>query len=166
VAARAARRRRAERRARHRSHRIRTTNLAAKTAELKAQSVKFTTERGPLKLASGVTVNFAYLEGPAGAKVELGPAVNSSRPQYCRGVLSDPALAQCAAPIPSAASRRTIDPAPPYEGASEQLERPQQIRAERFSIARVTPWDRRTAPKAIDVRAPDEDARAPQSQRP
>jgi len=50
---------------------FRTTNLAAKTTELKAQSVKFTTEPQPLKLASGVTVNFAYLEGPAGAKVEL-----------------------------------------------------------------------------------------------
>ena len=50
---------------------FRTTNLAAKTAELKAQSVKFTTAPVPLKLASGVTVNFAYLEGPAGAKVEL-----------------------------------------------------------------------------------------------
>jgi catechol 2,3-dioxygenase-like lactoylglutathione lyase family enzyme len=50
---------------------FRTTDLAAKTGELKAQSVKFTTEPRPLKLASGVTVNFAYLEGPAGAKVEL-----------------------------------------------------------------------------------------------
>jgi len=50
---------------------FRTTDLAAKTAELKVQSVKFTTEPRPLKLASGVTVNFAYLEGPAGAKVEL-----------------------------------------------------------------------------------------------
>ena len=46
-------------------------DLAAKTAQLKAQSVKFTTEPTPLKLASGVTVNFAYLEGPAGARVEL-----------------------------------------------------------------------------------------------
>src|SRR5580765_7786016 len=50
---------------------FRTTDLAAKTNELKAQSVKFTTEPRPLKLASGVMVNFAYLEGPAGAKVEL-----------------------------------------------------------------------------------------------
>ena len=38
---------------------------------MKAQSVKFTTDPRPLKLASGVMVNFAYLEGPAGAKVEL-----------------------------------------------------------------------------------------------
>ena len=50
---------------------FRTTDLAAKTSELKAQSVKFTTEPRPLKLASGAMVNFAYLEGPAGAKVEL-----------------------------------------------------------------------------------------------
>jgi catechol 2,3-dioxygenase-like lactoylglutathione lyase family enzyme len=50
---------------------FRTTDLAAKTSELKAQSVKFTTEPRPLKLASGVMVNFAYLEGPSGAKVEL-----------------------------------------------------------------------------------------------
>jgi lactoylglutathione lyase len=48
-----------------------TPNLAAKTAELKAQSVKFTTEPRPLTLASGTIVNFAYLEGPAGAKIEL-----------------------------------------------------------------------------------------------
>jgi lactoylglutathione lyase len=49
----------------------RTPNLAAKTAELKEQAVKFTTEPRPLKLASGTMVNFAYLEGPAGAKIEL-----------------------------------------------------------------------------------------------
>jgi catechol 2,3-dioxygenase-like lactoylglutathione lyase family enzyme len=49
----------------------RTPNLAAKTAELKAQTVTFTTEPRPLKLASGTIVNFAYLEGPAGAKIEL-----------------------------------------------------------------------------------------------
>src|SRR5713226_2888332 len=48
-----------------------TPNLAAKTTELKAQGVKFTTEPRPLKLASGTMVNFAYLEGPAGAKIEL-----------------------------------------------------------------------------------------------
>ncbi len=50
---------------------FRTTNLDAAARELKAQNVKFTTEPRPLKLASGVTVNFAYIEGPAGAKVEL-----------------------------------------------------------------------------------------------
>ena len=49
----------------------RTTNLEAKIAELKAQNVKFTTEPRPLKLASGTIVNFVYLEGPAGTKIEL-----------------------------------------------------------------------------------------------
>jgi catechol 2,3-dioxygenase-like lactoylglutathione lyase family enzyme len=49
----------------------RTKNLAAKTSELKGQSVKFTTEPRPLTLASGTVVNFAYLEGPSGAKIEL-----------------------------------------------------------------------------------------------
>jgi catechol 2,3-dioxygenase-like lactoylglutathione lyase family enzyme len=46
-------------------------DLTAKTTEYKGAGVKFTTEPRPLRLASGVTVNFAYLEGPAGAKVEL-----------------------------------------------------------------------------------------------
>ena len=49
----------------------RTPNLAAKASELKAQSVKFTTEPRPLTLASGVVVNISYLEGPSGAKIEL-----------------------------------------------------------------------------------------------
>jgi catechol 2,3-dioxygenase-like lactoylglutathione lyase family enzyme len=49
----------------------RTTNLNAKTAELKGQGVKFTTEPRPLTLAGGAVVNFAYVEGPAGAKIEL-----------------------------------------------------------------------------------------------
>ena len=49
----------------------RTPNLDAKTKELKAQNVKFTTDPRPLKLAGGATVNFAYLEGPSGAKIEL-----------------------------------------------------------------------------------------------
>lgn len=49
----------------------RTTDLSAKATELKAQNVKFTTEPRPLRLAGGVTVNYAYLEGPAGAKIEL-----------------------------------------------------------------------------------------------
>jgi lactoylglutathione lyase len=48
-----------------------TGDLTAKTNEYKTAGVKFTTEPRPLKLASGVTVNFAYLEGPSGAKVEL-----------------------------------------------------------------------------------------------
>src|SRR5215831_3344975 len=45
--------------------------LAAKAAEYKSAGVKFITEPRPLKLASGVMVSFAYLEGPAGAKIEL-----------------------------------------------------------------------------------------------
>jgi catechol 2,3-dioxygenase-like lactoylglutathione lyase family enzyme len=49
----------------------RTPNLAEKALQLKAQDVKFTTEPRPLKLASGTIVNFAYLEGPSGAKIEL-----------------------------------------------------------------------------------------------
>ena len=49
----------------------RTTNLNAKTTELKGQGVKFTTEPTPLRLASGTMVNYAYLEGPAGARIEL-----------------------------------------------------------------------------------------------
>jgi catechol 2,3-dioxygenase-like lactoylglutathione lyase family enzyme len=50
---------------------FRTSDLAKKTVELKGQGVKYTTEPRPLKLASGAMVNFAYLEGPAGAKIEL-----------------------------------------------------------------------------------------------
>jgi len=50
---------------------FRTTNLDATAASLKGQNVKFTTEPRPLRLASGPMVNFAYVEGPAGAKVEL-----------------------------------------------------------------------------------------------
>jgi catechol 2,3-dioxygenase-like lactoylglutathione lyase family enzyme len=49
----------------------RTSNLAAKTTEFKGQGVKITTEPRPLTLASGTVVSFAYLEGPAGAKIEL-----------------------------------------------------------------------------------------------
>jgi catechol 2,3-dioxygenase-like lactoylglutathione lyase family enzyme len=49
----------------------RTTNLAEKALQLKAQDVRFTTEPRPLKLASGTMVSFAYLEGPSGAKIEL-----------------------------------------------------------------------------------------------
>src|SRR5262245_15020392 len=49
----------------------RTPDLSAKATELKGRNVTFTTEPRPLRLASGVSVNFAYLEGPAGAKIEL-----------------------------------------------------------------------------------------------
>jgi len=50
---------------------FRTANLEAVTKDFKAQGVKYTTEPRPLRLASGSTVNYAYIEGPAGAKVEL-----------------------------------------------------------------------------------------------
>jgi hypothetical protein len=49
----------------------RTTNLDAKVAELKGQSVTITAEPRPLTLPSGVSLHFSYLEGPAGAKIEL-----------------------------------------------------------------------------------------------
>jgi catechol 2,3-dioxygenase-like lactoylglutathione lyase family enzyme len=49
----------------------RTNDLDAKASELKSQNVKFTTEPRPLRLAGGATVHFAYVEGPAGAKIEL-----------------------------------------------------------------------------------------------
>ncbi len=48
-----------------------TGDLSAKATEYKAAGVKFTSEPRPLRLASGVMVNFAYVEGPVGAKVEL-----------------------------------------------------------------------------------------------
>lgn len=50
---------------------FRTVNLDAVARDFKAQRVTFTTEPRPLKLAGGATVNYAYIEGPAGAKVEL-----------------------------------------------------------------------------------------------
>ena len=50
---------------------FRTADLDAVARGFKAQSVKFTTEPRPLKLAGGATVHYAYIEGPAGAKVEL-----------------------------------------------------------------------------------------------
>ena len=49
----------------------RTPNLAAKAAELKAQTVKFTAEPRPLTLASGTVINFSFLEGPSGVRIEL-----------------------------------------------------------------------------------------------
>jgi catechol 2,3-dioxygenase-like lactoylglutathione lyase family enzyme len=49
----------------------RTDNLNNKTTELKGQGIKFTTDPRPLKLAGGATVNYAYLEGPNGVKIEL-----------------------------------------------------------------------------------------------
>ena len=50
---------------------FRSANLVAKTAELKAQTVKITTEPRPVTLASGTMINIAYLEGPAGVRIEL-----------------------------------------------------------------------------------------------
>ena len=50
---------------------FRTPDLDATAKEFKAKGVKFTTEPRPLRLAGGATVHFAYIEGPAGAKIEL-----------------------------------------------------------------------------------------------
>ena len=50
---------------------FRTTNLTQTTTDFKAHDVKFTTEPTPLRLSGGAMVHFAYIEGPAGAKVEL-----------------------------------------------------------------------------------------------
>ncbi len=50
---------------------FRTPSLDQAAREFKAHEVKFTTEPRPLRLAGGATVNFAYIEGPAAAKIEL-----------------------------------------------------------------------------------------------
>jgi catechol 2,3-dioxygenase-like lactoylglutathione lyase family enzyme len=50
---------------------FRTPSLDAAAKDFKSHGVRFTTEPRPLRLAGGATVNFAYIEGPAGAKVEL-----------------------------------------------------------------------------------------------
>jgi catechol 2,3-dioxygenase-like lactoylglutathione lyase family enzyme len=49
----------------------RATNLDEKIAELKTKGVKVTTEPRPLTLADKTTIHFAYVEGPAGTKIEL-----------------------------------------------------------------------------------------------
>jgi catechol 2,3-dioxygenase-like lactoylglutathione lyase family enzyme len=49
----------------------RATNLNEKIAELKTKGVKVTTEPRPLTLADKTTIQFAYVEGPAGTKIEL-----------------------------------------------------------------------------------------------
>jgi catechol 2,3-dioxygenase-like lactoylglutathione lyase family enzyme len=49
----------------------RVTDLNAKVAELKGKGVKVTSEPRPLKLANGTTIYYAYVEGPAGTKIEL-----------------------------------------------------------------------------------------------
>jgi catechol 2,3-dioxygenase-like lactoylglutathione lyase family enzyme len=50
---------------------FRTTDLDAVARAFRSQDVKFTTEPRPLTLRGGATVHYAYIEGPAGAKVEL-----------------------------------------------------------------------------------------------
>ncbi|HZP48796.1 MAG TPA: VOC family protein [Vicinamibacterales bacterium] len=50
---------------------FRTPNLDAVSQAFKSEHVTFTTEPRPLRLASGTMVHYAYIEGPAGAKVEL-----------------------------------------------------------------------------------------------
>ena len=49
----------------------RAANLAEKIAELKTNGVKVTTEPRALTLADKTTIQFAYVEGPAGTKIEL-----------------------------------------------------------------------------------------------
>jgi catechol 2,3-dioxygenase-like lactoylglutathione lyase family enzyme len=49
----------------------RVVDLKSKVAELKTQGVKVTTEPRPLRLANGTTIYYAYIEGPAGTKIEL-----------------------------------------------------------------------------------------------
>lgn len=50
---------------------FRTPNIETAASAFKSQNVKFTTEPRPLRLASGATVTWAYIEGPAGAKLEI-----------------------------------------------------------------------------------------------
>jgi catechol 2,3-dioxygenase-like lactoylglutathione lyase family enzyme len=50
---------------------FRTANIESVATAFKAQNVTFTTEPRPLRLASGATVTWAYIEGPAGAKLEI-----------------------------------------------------------------------------------------------
>ena len=49
----------------------RTKGLDASIAELKTKGVKVTTEPRPLTLADKTVIHFAYVEGPAGTKIEL-----------------------------------------------------------------------------------------------
>ena len=49
----------------------RVTDLNATVAELKGKNVKVTSEPRPLRLANGTTINYAYVEGPSGTKIEL-----------------------------------------------------------------------------------------------
>ena len=49
----------------------RAANLAEKIAELKTNGVKVTTEPRALTLPDKTTIQYAYVEGPAGTKIEL-----------------------------------------------------------------------------------------------
>jgi len=49
----------------------RTKDLDASIAELKTKGVKVTTEPRPLTLADKTVIHYAYVEGPAGTKIEL-----------------------------------------------------------------------------------------------
>jgi hypothetical protein len=50
----------------------RSTGALAKTIDgLRAQSVTVLTEPRPLPLPNGPTINFSYVAGPAGAKIEI-----------------------------------------------------------------------------------------------
>jgi catechol 2,3-dioxygenase-like lactoylglutathione lyase family enzyme len=50
---------------------FRPVNVDAAVAALKAKNVKVTTEPRELKLASGVTMRLAFIEGPEGVRIEL-----------------------------------------------------------------------------------------------
>jgi catechol 2,3-dioxygenase-like lactoylglutathione lyase family enzyme len=50
---------------------FRPVNVDAAVEALKAKNVKVTTEPRPLKLASGVTMRLAFIEGPEGVRIEL-----------------------------------------------------------------------------------------------
>ena len=45
--------------------------LAKTIDDLRAKGVKVTTEPRPLPLPNGPTINYSYIEGPAGAKIEI-----------------------------------------------------------------------------------------------
>jgi hypothetical protein len=50
----------------------RSTGALTKTIDgLRAKGVTVLTEPSPLPLANGPTINFAYVAGPAGAKIEI-----------------------------------------------------------------------------------------------
>jgi catechol 2,3-dioxygenase-like lactoylglutathione lyase family enzyme len=49
----------------------RMTDLNAKLAELKGKGVKVLAEPRPLRFANGTTINYAFVEGPSGTKIEL-----------------------------------------------------------------------------------------------